>query len=222
MITPERLGSERFREDYGLRAAYVAGAMVKGIASTALVIRMARAGFLSFFGSGGLRLAEIEAAILQIQQALPGGAPYGVNLLADPSRPEEERALVDLLLRHGVRNLEASAFMQVSPALVQFRLTGLATDAQGRLSVPNRVIAKISRPEVAASFLSPAPRAISPSISARRSSKSAPFAADRARSAPRAAPAASIATSRSSRLLNPAAISWRNWCIGELRRVGSS
>ncbi|MEX2631031.1 MAG: PfaD family polyunsaturated fatty acid/polyketide biosynthesis protein [Tistlia sp.] len=160
MITPERLGSERFREDYGLRAAYVAGAMVKGIASTALVIRMARAGFLSFFGSGGLRLAEIEAAILQIQQALPGGAPYGVNLLADPSRPEEERALVDLLLRHGVRNLEASAFMQVSPALVQFRLTGLATDAQGRLSVPNRVIAKISRPEVAASFLSPAPRAM--------------------------------------------------------------
>ena len=55
-----------------------------------------------------------------------------------------------------------------------------------------------------------------------RSSKSAPLAADRARSAPRAAAAASIATRRSSRPLNPAAISWRNWCIGEFSRVGSS
>lgn len=159
-ITPESLGSIRFKEDYGLRVAYVAGAMVKGIASAALVIRMARAGYLSFYGSGGMRLPETEAAIREIQQALCGGEPFGVNLLSNASRPAEEMELVDLLLRHGVRNVEASAFMQVSAALVKFRLKGLATDAGGRLVVPNRVIAKISRPEVAEAFLSPAPAPI--------------------------------------------------------------
>jgi trans-AT polyketide synthase/acyltransferase/oxidoreductase domain-containing protein len=135
----------------------VAGAMVKGIASTALVTRMGQAGYLSFYGSGGMRLHEVEAAIREIQQSLRGGEPYGVNLLSNPSRPAEESEMVGLLLRMGVRNVEASAFMQVTPAIVKFRLKGVA-DAQGRLVAPNRVIAKISRQEVAEMFLSPAPK----------------------------------------------------------------
>ena len=47
-ITPERLGSEEFKRAYGLRYAYVSGAMVKGIASKDMVVRMGKAGFLSF------------------------------------------------------------------------------------------------------------------------------------------------------------------------------
>ena len=39
---------------------------------------------------------------------------YGVNVLANASRPDEEMEMVDLLLRLGVHNAEASAFMQVS------------------------------------------------------------------------------------------------------------
>jgi trans-AT polyketide synthase, acyltransferase and oxidoreductase domains len=105
-----------------------------------------------------MRLHEVEAAIREIQQGLRGGEPYGVNLLSNPSRPAEEVEMVDLLLRLGVRNVEASAYMQVTPAIVKFRLKGIDTDAQGRLVVPNRVIAKISRQEVAEAFLSPAPK----------------------------------------------------------------
>jgi trans-AT polyketide synthase/acyltransferase/oxidoreductase domain-containing protein len=158
LITVEQLGSDRFKQDYGLRAAYVAGAMVKGIASAALVARMGQAGLLAFYGSGGMRLHEVEAAIRQIQSQLRRGEPYGVNLLSNPSRSSEEMAMVDLFLRNGVRNVEASAYMQLSPALVKFRLKGADADVQGRLTVPNRIIAKISRPEVAALFLSPAPK----------------------------------------------------------------
>jgi trans-AT polyketide synthase, acyltransferase and oxidoreductase domains len=159
LITVDKLGCERFRQDYGLRVAYVAGAMVKGIASAALVVRMGQAGHLAFYGSGGMRLSEVEAAIRHIQQNLSGGEPYGVNLLSNPSRPAEEHEMVDLLLRMGVRKVEASAYMQVTAALVKFRLKGM-TDAPGRLTIPNRVIAKISRPEVAEAFLSPAPKPI--------------------------------------------------------------
>jgi trans-AT polyketide synthase/acyltransferase/oxidoreductase domain-containing protein len=158
LITVDNLGSTRFKEDYRVRAAYVAGAMVKGIASAALVTRMARAGRLSFYGSGGMRLSETEAAIREIQAALRNGEPYGVNVLANASRPQEEMETVDLLLRLGVHNAEASAFMQVSPAIVKFRLKGVDTDSKGRVIAPNRVIAKLSRTEVAEAFLLPAPQ----------------------------------------------------------------
>jgi trans-AT polyketide synthase/acyltransferase/oxidoreductase domain-containing protein len=157
LITIEKLGSEAFKRDYGLSAAYVAGAMVKGIASVALVTRMAKAGYLSFFGSGGMRLDEVEQAIDAIQQALGNAQPYGINLLSNATRPADEMRMVDLFLRRGVRNIEASAYMQITPALAKFRLTGLDEDAKGRVVVPRRVIAKISRPEVAQQFLQPVP-----------------------------------------------------------------
>ena len=63
--------------------------------------------------------------------------------------PADEMRAVDLFLRTGVRNIEASAYMQITPALVKFRLKGIAADGRGRVTVPNRVMAKISRPEVA-------------------------------------------------------------------------
>lgn len=160
MITVEKLGSEQFKQDYGLRYAYVAGAMAKAIASKELVIRMGQAGYLGFYGTGGMSLQAIEAAIAHIQRVLCRGEAYGMNLLANLSRPKQEMDAVDLFLRYGVHNIEASAYMQITPALVKFRLKGLSADAQGSLIIPNRVIAKISRPEVAQLFLTPAPEQI--------------------------------------------------------------
>jgi trans-AT polyketide synthase/acyltransferase/oxidoreductase domain-containing protein len=159
-ITPERLGSEEFKRDYGLRYAYAAGAMVKGIASKDIVVRMGRAGFLSFYGTGGVDLPEIEQNIRAIQHALSHGEPYGMNLLCNSIRPQTEMETVDLFLRYGIRNIEAAAYMQMTPALVKFRLSGLRREAQGALTIANRVLAKVSRPEVAQLFLSPAPERI--------------------------------------------------------------
>jgi len=159
-ITPERLGSEAFKRDYGLRYAYVGGAMVKGIASKDMVVRMGKAGFLSFFGTGGLRLPDIEQNIQAIQHELPNGEPYGMNLLCNPMRPQTEMETVDLFLRYGIRHVEASAYMQITPALVKFRLSGLSQDARGTMTIANRVLAKVSRPEVAQLFLRPAPARI--------------------------------------------------------------
>jgi len=160
MISAEYLGSEIFKQDYGTRYAYSSGAMVKGIASKELVIRMVQSGYLAFFGAGGLKLPVIEENILDIQQALGGDAAYGMNLLCNLVRPEMEMDVVDLFLRHDIKNIEASAFMQVTPALVKFRLNGLHSNVQGEPVARRRLMAKISRPEVAELFLSPAPKAI--------------------------------------------------------------
>lgn len=153
----EVLGSSEFRADRNVKYAYVAGAMFRAVASTALVVRMARSGMLAFFGAGGLSLPAIEAAITDIKRQLATGEPYGLNLLNNVHAPEKEERTVDLYLNHGVRDVEASAYMKVSPALVRYRLKGLSRRADGSIECANRIIAKVSRPEVARQFMLPAP-----------------------------------------------------------------
>jgi trans-AT polyketide synthase/acyltransferase/oxidoreductase domain-containing protein len=154
------LGSKAFCEDFNLKYAYMAGGMYQGIASTDVVVRLAKSGFLGFFGAGGIKLPEVEQAIKTIQARLPGGEPWGINFIASTSAPEREESLVDLLLRLGVRTIEASAFMEVTPSLVRYRAKGLARGAGGRVRSQNKIVAKISRPDVGLQFLSPAPERI--------------------------------------------------------------
>lgn len=160
----EMLGSKAFREAYGIRCAYVAGAMYKGIASARLVIAMGRAGLLGFLGTGGQALEKIEADIRDIQFALKPGEAYGMNLLHSPEAPALEEATVDLFLRHGIRFVEAAAYIQVTPALVRYRLSGIHLDECGRVCASNRLLAKISRPEIAEMFFRPAPEHIVQSL----------------------------------------------------------
>lgn len=153
----ESLGSEGFRRAHGTRYAYYAGAMYRAISSPQMVIALARAGMMGFLGVGGTSLAATRSAIASIRQALPEGAPWGVNLLASPDSPEAELAAVEAYLAEDVHTIEASAFVALSPAIVRFRFAGARRRADGGVDVPRRVIAKISRPEVAERFMQPAP-----------------------------------------------------------------
>jgi trans-AT polyketide synthase, acyltransferase and oxidoreductase domains len=159
-ITAESLGSSEFKKDYGLRYAYVAGAMYKGIASKELVVAMGKAGMIGFLGTGGLDLTEIDAAIGFIKSGLASGQPFGMNLLCNLERPEIEEQTIELFLKAGVCNVEAAAFMRITPSLVRWRLTGLERNPDGKIERPRRTLAKVSRPEVAAAFMQPAPEAI--------------------------------------------------------------
>ena len=160
IIAPESLGHPQFRHDHAVKYAYVAGAMVKGIASTALVARMANAGLLSFYGSGGQSLETIEHSILRIKADISASAPFGVNLIHNLVVPELEQQTAELLLRHNVRRTEAAAYIHLTPALVLFRLKGIHRNGSGQPVVRNRVLAKVSRPEVAQRFFVPPPAEI--------------------------------------------------------------
>lgn len=155
VLMPEQLGDPEFRREHGVRYAYATGAMANGIASEALVEAGAKAGLLSFFGSAGLSLDRVEAAIVRLNESL-GARPRGFNLIHSPSETDLENAVCDLYLRRDVRLVEASAFMDLTPAIVRYRLHGIARGADGRVSAPNKVVAKVSRVEVAAKFLAPA------------------------------------------------------------------
>lgn len=160
MIRPDSLGSSEFRSDYGLRYAYLAGGMYKGIASKELVVALGRAGLMGYFGSGGLDLQAIDTAVRFIQTELRDGQAFGVNLLCNPERPDLEEQTVDLFLARGVRNVEAAAYMRMTRGLVHWRVRGLRRAADGSVHVPRRTLAKVSRPETARLFLQPAPEAI--------------------------------------------------------------
>ena len=154
-IRPELLGHPGFRADHRVRLAYAAGGMVKGIASTALVERMARSGLLSFFGAGGLSATAIDAAVGSLAASLGPEAPWGVNFLHNFVLPEAEQQVVDILLRHDVRRIEASAFIMPTPALARWRILGLSQNPDGSVRRRHRVMAKLSRGEVARGFLAP-------------------------------------------------------------------
>ena len=153
-LRPEYLGDGTFRGDHRLRYAYVAGAMANGIASTQLVEEMGRSGMLGFFGAAGLSLERVEAAIARLSASMPD-VPYGFNLIHSPNEPELEAGVVDLYLRHGIRLVEASAYLRLTLPLVRYRVSGIGRDAEGRVVTPNRIIAKVSRVEVATQFFSP-------------------------------------------------------------------
>lgn len=162
---PEALGDPSFRREHGVRFAYATGSMANGIASEALVEAAAAAGVLPFFGAAGLAPARVLEAIARLKRSLLGRS-HGFNLIHSPADPALEEALVDLYLRENVRLVEASAFMDVTPALVRYRLTGLRRGVDGRAAAPNRVVGKVSRVEVAEKFLRPAPEAMRRELSA--------------------------------------------------------
>lgn len=159
-LYPEWLGDRNFLQDHSIRFAYIAGEMARGIASVEMVEAMAKAGMLGFFGAGGLNLNTVEAALIRFQAELGDRYAWGINLIHSPQNPALESAVVDLCLRHQVRRLSASAFMALSLNVVRYAFSGVHVNASGLCVRPNKVFAKISRPEVARQFMSPPPKAM--------------------------------------------------------------
>ncbi|KAB8320692.1 PfaD family polyunsaturated fatty acid/polyketide biosynthesis protein [Tolypothrix campylonemoides VB511288] len=155
-ISTHNLGDPSFLSSHGVKYAYATGAMAGAIASEEMVIALGKEKILSSFGAGGLSPDRLEAAINRIQQALPQG-PYASNLIHSPNEPAIERRAVDIYLKYGVRTTEASAFLDLTPNIVYYRAAGLGVNAANQIEIKNKVIAKISRREVASKFLQPAP-----------------------------------------------------------------
>jgi trans-AT polyketide synthase/acyltransferase/oxidoreductase domain-containing protein len=160
-VYPEWLGDRSFCEVHGTRFPYVVGAMANGIASTEIVIAAARGDMLGFFGSAGLVPERVLKAINELQTALlPEGRAFGMNLIHSPHEPEIEQGVVELYLKHGITRVSASAYMDLTPMVVQYACSGLTRGADGSIERKNYLFAKISGPEVAERFLRPAPQAI--------------------------------------------------------------
>ncbi len=158
-LKPAQLGSAAFLADHRLKYPYMTGAMANGIASVEIVEAMGRAGMLGSFGAAGLSKERVAAALDRLQANL-GDRPFCVNLIHSPNEGGHEAALVELFLARGVKLIEASAYLDLTPAVVRYRLAGLRRLPDGSIECGNRIVAKVSRTEVATKFLSSAPERI--------------------------------------------------------------
>ncbi|MBR9982816.1 MAG: PfaD family polyunsaturated fatty acid/polyketide biosynthesis protein [Desulfatitalea sp.] len=155
-LLPRALGDAGFKDELGLRYAYVVGAMANGITSVEMVQAAGEAGMLGFFGTGGLSLEQVHTAIERLRP-YRGAFPYGFNLIHSPHDPQLESAVVDLFLSKEIRLVEASAYLGLTLPLVYYRVAGIHQTPDGTIVCPNRVVAKVSRVEVAGKFFAPPP-----------------------------------------------------------------
>lgn len=156
-ISPANFGNPKFQETYGVLNSYMAGSMANAISNELFVTELGKSGFLASFGAGGVAPNRLRKAISTIQNQLPQG-PYAFNLIHSPQEPAMEQKAVDLYLEHQVRTIEASAFLRLTPTLVEYRAGGLNRDQEGNPVIENKIIAKVSRREVAIHFLNPPPK----------------------------------------------------------------
>lgn len=154
----DSLGDKEFLKRYSIKYPYIAGAMANGISSAKLVKTMAENNMLGFFGSAGLDIPTIQKNIIYLQNTLKD-RPFGFNLIHSFGEPDHEMQVVKLYLRHNINLISAAAFIRMTPALVYYRVKGIYED-ENKIIVPNNIIAKVSRIEVARHFFSPPPEKI--------------------------------------------------------------
>ena len=165
-MTASQLGDPTFCRDYNLKYAYKTGAMANGIASADLVIAIGKANLLASYGAAGQVPSKINQSIDKIQAHLPTQT-FAVNLIHSPSEQALEAAAVELFLNKGVKVVEASAFLALTENIVYYRVAGLSRDAENKIVIGNKVIAKISRKEVALPFMQAPPEEFVQSLLAK-------------------------------------------------------
>lgn len=157
-VYPEWLGSQAFLAAHQTRFPYIVGEMANGIATAQMVVAAVKAGMMGFFGAAGLMPEVIEQNLQVILNQLQHStAAWGSNLIHSPQEPQLEAAAVDLYLRYGVQRVSASAYMALNPNIVYYACKGLTATPDGHILRQNFILAKVSRPEVAKLFMSPAP-----------------------------------------------------------------
>src|SRR2546429_5251038 len=125
-IKPENLRSPIFQKRYGCKFSYFAGSMYRALSSEKFVIAMGQANILSFFGSAGFRVNELETRIQFLQSQLGSNKPYGICLISNITHPEEEMEHVELFIKYGIPVIEAAAFSALTPAIVYCRVKGIS------------------------------------------------------------------------------------------------
>ena len=96
-----------------------------------LVAAISNAGGFGVIACGSME-PDMLAAEIAATQALTA-RPFGVNLIHSPGEPAVEAATTELLLKRGVRLIEASAYLDLTLPVVRYRVSGLHRAADGRI-----------------------------------------------------------------------------------------
>lgn len=156
-LTGFSLGSAEFRNKYKVKYSYVTGGMYRGVSSKEMVVKLAREGILSFLGCGGLKTQIIKDGVKYIKGKLSNNETFGLNITHNSSQRSNDGEIINIAINNNIKVIEASAFLYITPELVKYRLKGIRKNANGRIMTENKIIAKLSRPEICELFISPPP-----------------------------------------------------------------
>lgn len=148
------LGNEQFKKKYNLDYSYVAGGMYRGVSSKEMVVKLANIKALGFLGTGGMKIDDIISSIMYIKDHTNGS--FGLNITHNLSKRSNEKEIFNLLYEYNINIIEVSAFLSPTDELVKYRLKGLCKN-NGKIISRNKIIVKLSRPEICEIFVSPAP-----------------------------------------------------------------
>lgn len=150
------LGNSEFIEEYGLKYAYVVGPMCNGISSVQLIEKAAKSGLLAYYATEGLTKDKIVEDIAKLNDSLKGQHKYGVAISMDYMHAMKEIEMFSLIQKHDVTMVQLSGYISVSESIIRFKAAGVYKDGD-TIKTRNRIMVKLSRPEVAITFLKSAP-----------------------------------------------------------------
>lgn len=149
--------NNEFTKRYNIKYPYIAGAMAKQIASCETVTQAFKAGCFGNFGSAGL---SNEKIIENAKKLKAQNINFGINIINIPGNQENELQLLKELINIDVKIISAGAYIRMTPGLVYYRVKGIKKDFNNDIIIKNKILAKISRKEIAKTFLSPPPKKI--------------------------------------------------------------
>lgn len=144
---------DSFCKRYGLFYPYVAGSMGNGISAANLVVRMAQKHLLAFIGTNGSFYDTIASTVREVRNALTKKQLFGIGLCPG----EKEKKLIELCLAEEIPVIECASYINVSKELVYYKIKGMKKLENGEVFFQNRILVKLSRPEVLRNFISPVP-----------------------------------------------------------------
>lgn len=145
-LTAEDFGDPEFKRTYGLYYALYSST------STDQAIALGKTGFMGSVCPGGQSLEDVAWEIDKMKAAL-GEKTFLVNMRSDCSA-DMQMDLVRLLIDKGVPGVETSSILAPTEALVYYRVKGIREE-NGKIIVPHKIIARVSREEALENFVSP-------------------------------------------------------------------
>ncbi len=109
--------------------------MYKGIASKELIVKLGKAGLMGFLGTGGLHLERIESYSVYSKKSQSRPTLWGI-ICSVIYLSHTGKQTVELFLKYGIKYVEAAAYMQITPALVYYRLKGVRQNSDGKIEIP--------------------------------------------------------------------------------------
>lgn len=147
-LTAEDFGDPEFKRTYGLRYALYGGSWT----DSHIAIALGKAGCMGAYDSDGVQPDVVAREIDNMKSAL-GELPFLIKMHANQNADTQMR-LVRLLIEKNVTGVEASGFTDPTAALIRFRLNGIREE-DGKIVIPHKIIAGVSREEILEKFVSP-------------------------------------------------------------------